>query len=573
MKLAIYLTFFIILLMFYGLPIHIMRDLFMTARSFLKRLTAFHRYRNATKDMNIRYEDATVEDIRREDTCIICREDMRPWSVTNPQAPPVLPGALPPARPAASTNEKTRPKKLPCGHILHLGCLKSWLERQQVCPTCRRPVDSPPVQAPGTAANNGNPAAPAPQPNVPGQQNGPQPAPPRAPGRGMRMLNIGPLRVGFGQANLRDFQQMGAPQAGQDNDPGPRVYGLELGFPRRAQPQPAVPNSSTTTTTIPATAIPEHLQQIEQQIAAQIRNLQATQQELQIVQLLQTELARLRLSRNGAAEPLFPAVPTPHTAHQSSRHAAPLAQMQRHRAPANPVAIPAESADLPPGVTIPEGWSLLPLQRLDSVANVTVSQPGSVARPAPNSATAPTATTQQGSVAGSAVNSAPVTLPTNTSRVVNPHVDNLSTPPTVAQEEVHLASAGSSSTSALQIQSSTPADQTSASEHTTLPKISTTSSVLPTTDVQNEPSTLPNWGSSQLFSNPSQSSTETEASGPSTSTPYSQGLASGSKVVPSTASTNESGEGSEGSEGSETKEKGKAKAVTMEETEDEAEGT
>src|SRR5271168_4431915 len=106
--------------MFYGLPIHIMRDLFVTARSFAKRLTAFLRYRRATQDMNKRYEDATVEDIQREDTCIICREEMRPWSVTNPQAPPAGPGALPPARHATTVNERSRPKKLPCGHILHL---------------------------------------------------------------------------------------------------------------------------------------------------------------------------------------------------------------------------------------------------------------------------------------------------------------------------------------------------------------------------------------------------------------------------------------------------------------------
>ncbi|CCD42890.1 similar to gi/6227002/gb/AAF06038.1/AC009360_3 Contains a PF/00097 Zinc finger [Botrytis cinerea T4] len=129
MKLSIYSSFFFILFTFYGLPIHIMRDLFVTARSFVKRLTAFLRYRRATHDMNSRYEDATVEDIQREDTCIICREEMRPWSVTNP---PVPAGAQP--RPG-TVNERTRPKKLPCGHIHHLGCLKSWLERQQECPT------------------------------------------------------------------------------------------------------------------------------------------------------------------------------------------------------------------------------------------------------------------------------------------------------------------------------------------------------------------------------------------------------------------------------------------------------
>jgi len=37
----------------------------------------------------------------------------------------------------ADNNSSDVPKKLRCGHIFHLRCLKSWLERQQSCPTCR----------------------------------------------------------------------------------------------------------------------------------------------------------------------------------------------------------------------------------------------------------------------------------------------------------------------------------------------------------------------------------------------------------------------------------------------------
>ena len=31
-------------------------------------------------------------------------------------------------------------KKLPCGHIFHAACLRSWFQRQQTCPTCRLDV-------------------------------------------------------------------------------------------------------------------------------------------------------------------------------------------------------------------------------------------------------------------------------------------------------------------------------------------------------------------------------------------------------------------------------------------------
>lgn len=34
-------------------------------------------------------------------------------------------------------------KKLICGHLFHMHCLRSWLERQHTCPTCRALVVPP----------------------------------------------------------------------------------------------------------------------------------------------------------------------------------------------------------------------------------------------------------------------------------------------------------------------------------------------------------------------------------------------------------------------------------------------
>lgn len=65
-----------------------------------------------------RYLNATEEELEASDRlCIICREEM------------------------------ISAKKLDCGHMFHFKCLKSWLERQQSCPTCRShisPQPSPP---------------------------------------------------------------------------------------------------------------------------------------------------------------------------------------------------------------------------------------------------------------------------------------------------------------------------------------------------------------------------------------------------------------------------------------------
>ena len=113
--------------------------------------------------MNERYPDATAEELEAtgDRTCIICREQM-------------VHGGEP-------GRERTRPKKLRCGHILHFHCLRSWLERQQNCPTwysksriylicSRRPVleDAPARQPPANrAAPPGQVPLPMPPPVPP----------------------------------------------------------------------------------------------------------------------------------------------------------------------------------------------------------------------------------------------------------------------------------------------------------------------------------------------------------------------------------------------------------------------
>ncbi|TVY35499.1 ERAD-associated E3 ubiquitin-protein ligase [Lachnellula occidentalis] len=578
-KLGIYITFFVILFMFYGLPIHIVRDVFLTARSFTKRLSAFLRYRRATNDMNQKYADATVEDIQREDTCIICREEMTPWSVTNPQAPPAGPGTVPPARPSGHTvNEQSRPKKLPCGHILHLGCLKRWLERQQACPICRAPVVDPPQdQAAHGAANNGNPPGQGGQPPVPGQQDGPGGAPPagRPPGRRMRMINLGPLRFAYGQANMQDLANgFGGPQANQDNGVGggARMYGLELGFPRvPAQPQ-AQGGANLPAT---ATTLQDHLQQIEQHLVAEINALQITQQQVQRVQLLQIELERLRLMQNGGADPLagsnvqMPQMPPLVTRPMANSPFQPaIPQIQRHGARPGTAAIPSGSAELPPGVTLPEGWSLLPLQRLDGLGATPTGQvplPGPVGNVGVGSA--PTgSTTSISPMAGGSSNNNLIPTPT-----VNPdtHSDDSSdgnaihTPPSIIADQ----SAPSN------VAASAPASASIASN----PSASSSSQ-------------LPNWGASQLFTDaastsaiPASMSTsqaplsdgETQEVHRQAATPQAQGQGQHefNANTTSTTSTSNPASSENGETSSSTQEKGKARAATVEDTFDEAEGS
>ncbi|XP_001358751.3 E3 ubiquitin-protein ligase HRD1 [Drosophila pseudoobscura] len=108
-KVVLYLLFVVIMAKIYALPMFVFRPMFFTIRNFRKALNDVIMSRRAIRNMNTLYPDATPEELRLSDNiCIICREDMVNHS-----------------------------KKLPCGHIFHTTCLRSWFQRQQTCPTCR----------------------------------------------------------------------------------------------------------------------------------------------------------------------------------------------------------------------------------------------------------------------------------------------------------------------------------------------------------------------------------------------------------------------------------------------------
>lgn len=137
LHLSMYMCFFFAIFLNYGVPLHLIRELYETFRNFKVRIADYLRYRKITSNMNDRFPDATPEELTASDaTCIICREEM------------------------------IAAKKLICGHFFHVHCLRSWLERQHTCPTCRAlvvPSDN------GANASGGRP----PQPDAHQQMNTP----------------------------------------------------------------------------------------------------------------------------------------------------------------------------------------------------------------------------------------------------------------------------------------------------------------------------------------------------------------------------------------------------------------
>lgn len=160
-----------------------------------------------------------------DNVCIICREEM-----------------------------VTGAKRLPCNHIFHTSCLRSWFQRQQTCPTCRMdvlraslPNQSPPPPEP---ADQGPPPAPHPPPLLPQPPNFPQGLlPPFPPGMFPLWPPMGPfppVPPPPAQGRLRPLLPPVQPFLGPVEQPQPQL--LLLPPPRRLAlpppPKPAPPRAS-----------------------------------------------------------------------------------------------------------------------------------------------------------------------------------------------------------------------------------------------------------------------------------------------------------------------------------------
>lgn len=314
--------------------------------------------------MNSRYPDATAEEVAHAVDCIICREGMRPWSENG--AGDRAPG---------SQDQRTRAKKLPCGHVLHFACLRSWLERQQRCPTCRRPVLDEPPAAAANANGNGN---------VNGNANPPNPAAP-APGNAgfQAQFGIGPLGFDIGVGGpgmMQNFldrmnqqNQQANAQRAQNRVQHPQTNG-------GAQP-PANPGANPQTQTQqggqPATGtqpvegaseIQNHILRTRQLLEHEARMLQYTQNQLLQLQQLQAQQA------GTSGQPTTPTAiaaptptPTPTQASTSATSHPPTDPLNLSQVPSLPsmASFPTTSAQ---GIALPPGWSLIPLTVAATVA-------------------------------------------------------------------------------------------------------------------------------------------------------------------------------------------------------------
>jgi E3 ubiquitin-protein ligase synoviolin len=322
-------------------------------------------------------------------------------------------------------------------------------------------------------------------------------------------------------------------------------------------------------------SIATHISQAGELLQREVQALQNSQQELTTLTLLLTELQRVQQRAENQVDPsaIFPAqAAVPNIAlpagfqsgHQVAVHN-PLASLPgvppfsalppristpfvaRHGTASNATAIPAGSPDLPEGVVIPQGWSLMPLQRLDGNASSNTPMP-----PTPQSMAQ-----QQ-----------PQPQPTATT----------SPPPPNGENALDGSNAGQSSTSSTGVntnvgndaQSTGATSPTAASASTPAPAPASRP-VEPTPVVSPSP-VLPNWGGpAQLFSNGPRLD-PAEGAAPPLSQPQASGPTSAEQEADDSSSAESDDTSPEQSApaSAPASEKGKAKAATVEDDDDSA---
>lgn len=130
LKAISYLGFIYLLTIHSGLslPISMLQGTYLSLKQTYKEISQLFAFIESSKKLDSQLPNATKEELETSDNlCIICREDMYALDEYERTHHKSLPA-------------RRFPKKLNCGHILHMGCLKDWLERSEICPLCRRKV-------------------------------------------------------------------------------------------------------------------------------------------------------------------------------------------------------------------------------------------------------------------------------------------------------------------------------------------------------------------------------------------------------------------------------------------------
>lgn len=126
------------------LQLVVIKDIIWDLMSLYKEITSLWKIYKNNRQLDDKLPNIEIADLVDHDNiCIVCMDDL----VTIPSGKTLKIDEDSAEKQVLLTqvdidNVKKfkRPKKLPCGHMLHLSCLKNWMERSQTCPICRLAV-------------------------------------------------------------------------------------------------------------------------------------------------------------------------------------------------------------------------------------------------------------------------------------------------------------------------------------------------------------------------------------------------------------------------------------------------
>ncbi|KFG25112.1 uncharacterized protein NESG_02434 [Nematocida ausubeli] len=110
-KILSHIMCLVVTTMYFRMPINLLRETVVAIKYLITKTRSTIAYKSLITFIE-GCPDVAEDDIGADRICLICHEEMQVG------------------------------KKLECGHILHLVCLKEWLHRQQACPICRKAVHS-----------------------------------------------------------------------------------------------------------------------------------------------------------------------------------------------------------------------------------------------------------------------------------------------------------------------------------------------------------------------------------------------------------------------------------------------
>ncbi|KAI5182800.1 E3 ubiquitin-protein ligase synoviolin [Nematocida sp. AWRm78] len=112
----------IITTMYFRMPINLLREVVIAIKHLVSKTRSMMAYKTLITLLE-QCPDVKGDELGADKICLICHEEMNIG------------------------------KKLDCGHVLHMGCLKEWLHRQQACPVCRKEVLVKPEAEPASSGS------------------------------------------------------------------------------------------------------------------------------------------------------------------------------------------------------------------------------------------------------------------------------------------------------------------------------------------------------------------------------------------------------------------------------------